>query len=137
MKVKYRDSIKFKIEQKLMILRRKIFLRADFADLGCYRQISRALNKLIKEKKLANIGAGVYAKMRPSVINNEYVLDGAFQTLAREALNRLGAEWEPGDLEKQYNLDQTSQIPVQGSIRLKSRFSRKIAWDGMVLKYVS
>ncbi len=136
MKVKYENSVKYQIEQRLTKFRRKIILRKDLADLGCYRQISRALKKLVKEKKLANISTDVYAKMRPSVLNDQYVLNRSFQILAREALNRLGAKWEPENIEKQYNLEQTSQIPVKGRIILKSRLNRTIEWNGMTVKYV-
>ena len=56
MNTSYKNSVKYKIEYRLNRSRKKIFLRKDFADLGySYRQISRAIKKLIKEKKLIKI----------------------------------------------------------------------------------
>ena len=64
------------------------------------------------------------------------MLDGSFQILARIALSRLNVKWEPSQLEIEYNLNRITQIPIQNQVNLKSRFSRKIEWNGMKLKYV-
>lgn len=135
MKVTYRDSVKYKVEQRIQRMRSKVILRSDLMDLGEYRQISRALNTLMKEKQIARIGKGVYAKLRPSVINGKPVLSGAFTLIAREVLDKLAVEWEPEEAERAYNSGQSTQVPANGRIRLKSRFNRKISWGDMELKY--
>ncbi len=135
MKVAYQDSIRYQIEKRIKVMPDKVVLRSDLDDLADYRQISRALNTLVKEKTLAKIGRGVYAKMRRSLISDNPVLDGAFTVIAREALDKLKVKWQPEAAEHEYNQGKSTQIPAHGRVCLKSRFSRKIAWNGMELQY--
>lgn len=135
MKVAYQNSIRYKVERRISNMSEKIVLRSDLDDLAPYRQISRALNILVKEQFLAKIGKGVYAKMRQSVIANGKVLDGAFTTIAREALDKLQVKWQPEAAEQEYNLGKSTQVPANGRVCLKSRFNRRIAWGGMELQY--
>ena len=135
MKVKYRDSIKYKVEKRVESMRAKVILRSDVSDIATYRQISRALQQLVKEEKLTKIAQGVYAKMRSSVISGEAVLDGAFTLIAREALDKLGVVWEPEIAEIEYNAGQSTQVPTNSRVNLKSRFNRKISWKNMELLY--
>lgn len=135
MKVANRDSIKYKVEVWIRRTKSKVLVRSDLADLGAYRQISRALKCLVEEKKLAKIGQGVYAKMRTSAITSKPVLDGAFTEIARQTLDKLDVDWEPESMEKVYNTGRSTQVPVSGRVRLKSRFNRKISWQGMELRY--
>ena len=86
-------------------------------------------------QQLAKIAQGIYVKMRPSVINGEAVLDGAFTLIAREALNKLGVLWEPEIAEQEYNSGQSTQVPANSRVKLKSRFNRKIIWNNMELLY--
>jgi hypothetical protein len=62
MRVKYSESIEYKALNRLKAIRGSTVLRKDFNDLGSYRQVSRAINKLLDEKKLVKIGTGIYAK---------------------------------------------------------------------------
>ena len=131
------NNITYKVARRIKHLSSNIILRSDLADLGSYRQISRTLHQLVREEKLARISQGVYAKMRPSSIDGQPVLDGAFSMLAREALDRLGVFWEPETAEKEYNAGLSTQVPVHGRVRLMSRCRRKITWGGMTLLYES
>ena len=54
MKVKYQDSIEYKVLTRIKSIRGSVVLRNDFIDLGSYRQISRALKNLINEKTSKN-----------------------------------------------------------------------------------
>lgn len=135
MKVSYQNSIQYKVEKRVKQKRSRVLLRADLVDLGDYRQISRALCALVNKKILARIGKGVYAKMRPSVITGDPVLDGAFTAIAREALNKLDVSWQSESAETQYNTGKSMQVPVNARVILNDRFSRKISWGGMELQY--
>lgn len=129
------DSILYQVERRIKAMTDKVILRSDINDLADYRQISRALNTLVKQKSLAKIGKGVYAKMRCSLISSNPVLDGAFTVIAREALDKLKVKWQLETAEQEYNQGKRTQVPAHGRVRLKSRFSRKIAWNGMELQY--
>lgn len=135
MKTAYKDSIEYKATQRLNKLRTKILLREDFEDLGSYRQISRVLRILLKKGKLAKIGQGLYAKAYPSSYSEIPLIKDGFDTICREALNRLNIEWEPGSAEQAYNRGESTQIPTQNIVKLKSRFRRKIQYRSRKLIY--
>ncbi len=85
-KVAYQDSICYQVEKRIKVMPDKVVLRSDLDDLADYRQISRALNTLVKEKALAKIGKGVYAKMRRSLISESPVLEWLISLVFRIAL---------------------------------------------------
>jgi len=111
----------------------KFVLRKDFNDLGSYRQISRAINKLIEEKKLVKIGTGIYAKAYLSKYSNIPLIKNGSDSALRTALKRLGVAFEPGSAEKEYNEGKSTQIPVRNIVRLKSRCRRRIKYKNSEL----
>ena len=135
MKVQYKNSVKYQVEQRIKKMPEKVILREDLEDIGDYRQISRALSVLIAEEAITRIGKGVYAKMRSSIVTGKRVLDGAFTIIAREALDKLGVLWRPESAETQYNAGVSMQVPANGRVALDRRFSRKIRWGDMELQY--
>ncbi|MGE6607541.1 hypothetical protein ACQKE4_13615 [Halomonas sp. NPDC076908] len=52
---------------------------------------------------------------------------GGFDQAAKEALNRLGVQWEPASAEKAYQAGRT-QIPARVVVKVKGRFNRQIAY---------
>ena len=135
MKVRYQDSLKFKIEQRLKSLSEHVVLRADFEDLGGYRQVSAALKALVAEKRLVRIGLGIYAKTYISSYTNKPAIEGGFVAASREALARLGVQWEPSSAEQAYNAGKITQIPATNTVKLKKRCRRKIAFGNNYLSY--
>ena len=128
MKVYFEDSLKFKIQERLKSIKSSVIIRKDFADLGSYRQISRGLKGLVDEGKIVRIASGVYAKAYKSTYTNKLLIENGFDSVSREALNRLGITWEPGTDEQTYNRGESTQVPTQNIICLKSRFRRKIKY---------
>lgn len=95
---------------------------------GTERSVSRALKNLIIKKKLAKIGAGIYAKTYISSYTDiPLIVNGADATL-REALKCLGVAFEPGSAEQDYNAGKTTQVPVRNIVKLKSRCRRRLAY---------
>lgn len=135
MKVSYQDSMLYKVQSRIEDLPGKVIIRKDLEELGGYRQISRVLQELLKKGKIVRISSGAYAKARFSTITGEVVPAGSFSAIARELLNRLGVEWKPGRAEQDYNAGLSTQVPVRGSVIIKGRFRRKIAWKGMKIPY--
>ena len=72
MRVTYSESIEYKTLLRIKSIRVSVVLREDLTDLGSYRQVSRAINKLIEDKKLVKIGSGVYAKAYQSKYSNTH-----------------------------------------------------------------
>ena len=136
MRVKYTESLEFRIRdliEKSVVL---VLLRGDFDSLGGgYRQTSRVLKKLIERRELVKIGHGVYAKAYTSPYLDEPLIEQGFDVVAREALQKLGVRWESGSAESEYNDGSSQQVPTQNIVRLKSRFRRKISYAGRQLQY--
>jgi len=133
MKVIYEESLEYKVLNRLSKIRGNVVLRADFEDLGSYRQISRVLNKLIDNKKLVKIGTGVYAKSYMSKYSDIPLIKNGVDSTLREALNRLGIAYQPGSAEQEYNAGKSTQIPVKNIVRLKNRCRRKIGYKSIKL----
>ena len=100
MRVKYSESIEYKALNRLKAIRGSAILRKDFDGLGSYRQISRAINKLIEEKKLVKIGTGIYAKAYLSKYSSTPLIKNGTDVTLRAALKRLGVAFEPGTAEE-------------------------------------
>ena len=133
MRVKYLESIAYKALVRLKSIRGNAVLRKDFDGLGSYRQISRTINKLIKEKKLVKISVGIYAKAYLSKYSPTPLIKKGTDTTLRAVLKRLGVAYEPGSAEKAYNEGKTTQVPVRNIVRLKSRCRRRIGYKNSKL----
>lgn len=128
MRVKYSESIEYKVLTRLKTIRGNVVLRKKFNDLGSYRQVSRALKNLISENKLAKIGAGIYAKAYTSNYSDIPIIKNGTDLALREALKCLGVSFEPGSAEQEYNAGKTTQVPVRNVVKLKSRCRRRLAY---------
>jgi len=136
MKVAHQESLLYKIEQRAIKTKGKVFLFRDVANLTKNKsQISRALWQLVKKGKLIKISCGVFAKAQYSERLNRPILDGNPKTIFLEALTRLNIKWELGKFTQDYNAGRSTQVPVNDAIKLKTRTRRKIAYRGMQLRY--
>ncbi|GAB3335325.1 MULTISPECIES: DUF6088 family protein [Chromohalobacter] len=122
-------TLEYRIREKIRKSRRTVFLRDDFAALGGYDQVGRSLRQLETQGRLVRIGQGLYAKARPNRITGKPMLaaPGGFDQVAKEALNRLGVQWEPASAEKAYQAGST-QIPARVVVKVKGPFQRRIAY---------
>lgn len=123
------ETLKSRMQDKIRKSRRTVFLRDDFEALGGYDQVGRALRQLVKQGRLVRIGKGLYAKARKNRITGQPMLaaPGGFDQVSKEALDRLGVEWEPGSAEKAYQAGST-QIPARVVIKVSGPFQRTITY---------
>lgn len=113
----------------------EVFLRSDFSGIGSYSQISRALRLLTLQGRLVRLGYGVYAKARPSSLSGRPVPRKPLESLAREALAKLGVEVEPGRAAREHRSGST-QIPAQVSFDTgRRRISRKLRVGSREVRY--
>ena len=124
-----RKTLRARIEER--IARKKgedVFLPREFTDLGDYDQVRRALRSLVRDKRLVRLGYGVYARAIVSRLSGEALLysPNGLSGAARQALDKLGVEWEPTEAEKAYNERRSTQIPANPVLRVKGRFSRRL-----------
>jgi hypothetical protein len=83
---------------------------------------------LVRENRLVRLGYGVYGRAVVSRISGEPLLYSAngFLGAARQALTKLGVNWEPTEAELAYNERRSTQVPVNPVVRVKGRFSRRL-----------
>ncbi|MFT4205410.1 MAG: DUF6088 family protein [Chitinophagaceae bacterium] len=129
-------SLENKIKARIARMKSNIFIREDFADLGGYDQVGRALLKLTRQGNLAKLGYGIYAKTKVSQLTGELLPVAPLPTLAKEALQKLGVKTLPTNAEKEYHAGRSTQIPTGRQIGIaKSRFSRKIGYKETPIYY--
>lgn len=135
MKVAYINSITYKVLKRANASRGNVILRADVADIANPRQISRAFNQLVNKGYLVKLGYGVYAKLvRSELAKGASYLKGGFLPVMREALTKLDVKWELSQEEQAYQAGQSTQVPVNPTTKLKSRFRRQLSYKNMELK---
>ena len=108
-----------------------VFIPRDFADLSGDDQVLRALRALVKDGALIRLGYGVYARAVRSRLSGRVMVSSSngFHGAALQALNKLGVPWEQGDSTQAYNLGQSTQVPVNLTVKVGKRFSRRLS-DG-------
>lgn len=130
------QSLKSKIISQISQSEHEVFLRSDFKKISGYAQTSRVLNQLISEAVLIRIGYGLYAKARLNRITGEPMASasGGFIQVAEEALSRLGVKWKVSRAVDDYQLGNSTQVPINAEVIIKGRFRRKIGYGHFMLK---
>jgi len=129
----YKNSLKFKALDRILKMPGNIIVREDIEDMGSPRQISRCFKDLVGMGELVKIGYGIYAKAYISENLNKPVIQGGFGRACKEALTKLGIQWEPGSAEKAYNAGLSTQVPVRTVVQLKSRFRGHLTYGNRKL----
>lgn len=125
-----RKTLYGKVVGRIARKRDDVFLTREFADLGGEDQVLRVLRTLVREGRLMRLGYGVYGRAVMSSLSQKPMLNSAngFTGAARQALTKLGVDWEPAESEKAYNEGRSTQIPVNPVVRVKGRFSRRLRY---------
>jgi hypothetical protein len=113
-----------------------VFLTREFSDLGGEDQVLRALRDLVREGQFVRLGYGVYGRASKSSLTGKPVLrstDG-FIGAARQALDKLGVEWDLTEAQRAYNEGRSTQLPVNPVVRVKGRFSRHLRYGNSELR---
>jgi hypothetical protein len=123
-----RKTLRERIEARMTRKQDDVFLPREFADLGGEDQVLRAMRGLVKDGRLVRLGYGVYGRAVVSRISGRPILysPNGFLGAARQALTKLGVQWEPTEAERAYNEGRSTQVPVNPVVRIKGRFSRRL-----------
>jgi hypothetical protein len=107
-----------------------VFLPREFADLGGEDQVLRVLRGMVREGQLVRLGYGVYGRAVVSQLSGGPILysPNGFAGAARQALTKLGVQWEPTEAERAYNEGRSTQVPVNPAVRVRGRFSRQLRY---------
>jgi hypothetical protein len=130
-----RRTLQDRIDLRITKSKANVFLPKDFADLGGYTQVLRALREETSRGRLVKLGYGVYAKGRTNALTGQSMIaaPGGFNQAAREALDKLRVDWEPSEAEREYNDGQSTQIPLMPVVKVNDRFSRRLSYRNVEL----
>lgn len=123
-------KIETKIASRISRMKNPVILREDFADLGGYDQVGRALRRLVVRGKIAKVGYGLYAKTKVSPISGQTILTESFPSIAEKALKRLKVKTRPSRVQEAYASGKSTQVPTGRVIAVEGRISRKISYKG-------
>jgi len=128
-------TLESRVKYRISRSRDRVFLPADFADLGGRDQVGRVLRYLIRNGEVVKIGYGLYAKASYSNLFNKTQPITTLPELAKEALTKLGIKTAPTYFEKMYNERKSTQVPTGQVIGIQDRVSRKIRYGTSEIVY--
>lgn len=113
-----------------------VILRTELVKMGSSSQLSEALRALQNKGVLVRIGTGVYARTRRSSVTGAVIPAGSLETLATEALKKMGVDVKASKAAMEYNSRRTTQLPGAFVANTGSRkIRRKIAVGGRSVVY--
>ena len=121
-------TLRQKVEERIKNQTDDVFLPREFSDLSDEDQVLRVLRHLVREGRLVKLGYGVYGRAVQSQLTGRAILysQNGFSGAVRQALTKLGVDWEPTEAELDYNAGNSTQVPVNPVLRVKGRFSRQL-----------
>ncbi|WP_343702081.1 DUF6088 family protein [Chitinophaga sp.] len=131
----YSKTIEGRMAARIAKKKAPVVMRKDFADLGGYDQVGRALMNLVCKGKLVRIGYGLYAKTKVSKVNGKILPAEPLPILAKRALTRLGIKTVPTKAERDYANGRSTQVPTGRMIGVKNRITRKIGYNDARIYY--
>jgi hypothetical protein len=129
-------TLRGKVEARIAERRDDAFLPREFRDLGGEDQVLRVLREMVRDGRLVRLGYGVYGRAEISRLSGQPMLaarDG-FIGAARQALDKLGVNWEPTEFQRAYNEGRSTQVPVNPAVRVKGRFVRRLRYQDAELR---
>lgn len=131
----YKNAYRISLRRKIESLRGQVFDRDDLTQDHSNKEqlrLNRALKAFASEGLIIKISHGLYAKAEKMAFSSgdKIVLRKSFESVAMEALNKLGLKWEFGSAIQEYNRGESTQIPATFTIKLKSRFRGSISAEG-------
>ena len=129
-----KETLETRLLRRIDRKRGDVFLRSDFADLGGYDQIGRALLQLVRRGRLMKLGYGLYSRAVKSPLDDSLIPPRGLSTL-REGLKRVGIETLPSRSVQDYNTGRTTQVPTGRVVGVRRRVRRKIGYSGFMLRF--
>ena len=129
------STLSEKMEARIARRKGDVFLRADFADLGGYAQVGRALVQLTRAGKLTKIGYGIYTRVGISPFDGTVIPVNGLYRLTQEAFRRLGIRTGLTAMQRAYSEGRSTQVPAGRVIGVGRRVRRKIGFKGASMAY--
>ncbi len=137
----YKKPYRQQLLDKIQSFDEQVFVRADLSDDHSNQvqlRLNRALKAFVDEGYIIKLGHNLYAKAMSMNFpdgKNRTVLRDSFESIASEALNKLGIKWEFGQAIQEYNRGETTQVPAIFTVRLHSRFRGLISAEGRTVNF--
>lgn len=137
----YKNPYRQELIEKLESLNGQVFTRIELTDDHSNQtqlRLNRALKAFVNEGLIIKLGHNLYAKAMSMDFPNgktQVVLRVPFESVAIEALDKLGVKWEFGQAIQEYNRGETTQIPAVFSVKLQSRFRGVISAEGRTIHF--
>ncbi|BAK84679.1 hypothetical protein GLX_22670 [Komagataeibacter medellinensis NBRC 3288] len=130
-------TLKERLKTRIRRARGDVFVPRDFADLGEYNSVKRALRQLIVEGEIARLGYGVYARVKTNGLTGRPMLAvrGGFDGAVRQTLSKLKVDWRESDTVRQYNNGRTTQVQANPVFEVQSRFNRKLRYRNLEARF--
>lgn len=115
-----------RMKRSIANMKGEVVLTRELLKLGEKSNVARCIRKCLENGILYKIGFGVYAKAE--ILSSGYIVPrcASLRTLACQAMDKLGIEYELGELERDYNNGST-QIPARVSFDVfDQKITRKI-----------
>jgi Family of unknown function (DUF6088) len=130
-------TIRDRIAERIRRTRKTdVFLREDFANFGAYDVVGRELRKLVGKGVLVQVGYGLYARAKPSVLSGKPIPTVPLIGIGYQALRRLGYSPKPSKAALDYIEGRTTQVPAGDRIAVPgARVKRKIAFGPRIIEY--
>jgi hypothetical protein len=131
-----RRTLRERIGDRIARRRDDVFLTREFRDLGGEDQVLRALRGMVRDGELVRLGYGVYGRAEISRLSGKPMLaaQGGFIDAARQALDKLGVQWEMTEFQRAYNEGRSTQVPINPAVRVKGRFARHLRYQDAELQ---
>ena len=132
----YKNAFRKVLADQIESFEDQVFVRSDLTDNHSNQaqlRLNRALKAFADEGFIIKLSHNLYAKAMTMNFPDgkmHTVLRDSFESVAIEALNKLGIKWEFGRAIQEYNRGETTQIPMVFSVRLHSRFRGVISAEG-------
>jgi hypothetical protein len=90
----------------------------------------------VRDGALVRLGYGVYGRAEISRLSGKPMLaaQGGFIDAARQALDKLGVQWELTEFQRAYNEGRSTQVPINPAVRVKGRFARHLRYQDAELQ---
>lgn len=132
----YKKVHRNKLLDKIDSIDGQVFTRSDLSSDNSNKtqlRLNRAFKTFLEKGLIIKISHGLYAKAMKMRFPNgdvKIVLQEPFESVATEALDKLGIKWELGSAIQEYNRGETTQVPAVFSVKLRSRFRGTISAEG-------
>ena len=128
--------IEERIRRSIALRKDDVFLRSEFSKFGSPAQVSRALRHLVAVGVLVRLGVGVFAKAKTSVLTGKPIPIRPLEVLAPLALQKLGVKITAGRALREYNANDSLQLPAGVVFDTGSRrIIRKLGFGGRYVVY--